>query len=167
MSDKTSDQSAVNTIEEALEALKNGQIIVVVDDEDRENEGDFIIAAEKVTPQAVNFIAKFGRGLICLAATGERLRELDVHPMVARNTASLGTRFTVSIDAASGVTTGISAADRARTVAVFIDPATLPEDLARPGHIFPLEAHARSWTTTGRWPACPGSGKSRPSSISS
>jgi 3,4-dihydroxy 2-butanone 4-phosphate synthase/GTP cyclohydrolase II len=140
MSDKTSDQSAVNTIEEALEALKNGQIIVVVDDEDRENEGDFIIAAEKVTPQAVNFIAKFGRGLICLAATGERLRELDVHPMVARNTASLGTRFTVSIDAASGVTTGISAADRARTVAVFIDPATLPEDLARPGHIFPLEA---------------------------
>ncbi len=135
-----SDQSAVNTIEEALEALKSGQIIVVVDDEDRENEGDFIIAAEKVTPQAVNFIAKFGRGLICLAATGERLLELDIHPMVARNTAALGTRFTVSIDAASGITTGISAADRARTVAVFIDSATRPEDLARPGHIFPLEA---------------------------
>ena len=140
MSDNKSDQGAVNTIEEALEALKNGEIIVVVDDEDRENEGDFIIAAEKVTPQAVNFIAKFGRGLICLAATGERLLELDIHPMVARNTASLGTRFTVSIDAATGVTTGISAADRSRTVGVFIDSATRPEDLARPGHIFPLEA---------------------------
>ncbi len=140
MSDNKPDQGAVNTIEEALEALRNGEIIVVVDDEDRENEGDFIIAAEKVTPQAVNFIAKFGRGLICLAATGERLKELDIHPMVARNTASLGTRFTVSIDAATGVTTGISAADRSRTVGVFIDSATRPEDLARPGHIFPLEA---------------------------
>jgi len=135
-----SDQGAVNTIEEALEALKSGQIIVVVDDEDRENEGDFIIAAEKVTPQAVNFIAKFGRGLICLATTGERLRELDIQPMVTRNTAALGTRFTVSIDAARGITTGISAADRARTVEVFIDPVTRAEDLARPGHIFPLEA---------------------------
>ncbi len=140
MSDKTSGQGAVNSIEEALESLKNGQIIVVVDDEDRENEGDFIIAAEKVTAQAVNFIAKFGRGLICLAATGERLRELDIQPMVARNTAALGTRFTVSIDAASGITTGISAADRARTVAVFIDSVSRPGDLARPGHIFPLEA---------------------------
>ncbi|MCK9994762.1 MAG: bifunctional 3,4-dihydroxy-2-butanone-4-phosphate synthase/GTP cyclohydrolase II [Candidatus Krumholzibacteria bacterium] len=140
MSEHASDNGAVNTIEEALDALKSGEIIVVVDDEDRENEGDFIIAAEKVTPQAVNFIAKFGRGLICLAATGERLRELDIHPMVARNTASLGTRFTVSIDAAYGVTTGISAADRSRTVGVFIDPATRSEDLARPGHIFPLEA---------------------------
>jgi 3,4-dihydroxy 2-butanone 4-phosphate synthase/GTP cyclohydrolase II len=140
MSDKKPGQTSVNTIEEALEALKNGEIIVVVDDEDRENEGDFIIAAEKVTPQAVNFIAKFGRGLICLAATGERLQELDIHPMVARNTASLGTRFTVSIDAANGITTGISAADRSRTVGVFIDEATRPDDLARPGHIFPLEA---------------------------
>ena len=140
MSEHTSDNGGVNTIEEALEALKKGEIIVVVDDEDRENEGDFIIAAEMVTPQAVNFIAKFGRGLICLATTGERLQELDIHPMVARNTASLGTRFTVSIDAAKGVTTGISAADRSRTVGVFIDPATRPEDLARPGHIFPLEA---------------------------
>jgi 3,4-dihydroxy 2-butanone 4-phosphate synthase/GTP cyclohydrolase II len=140
MSEHTSDNGGVNTIEQALEALNNGEIIVVVDDEDRENEGDFIIAAEKVTPQAVNFIAKFGRGLICLAATGERLQELDIHPMVARNTASLGTRFTVSIDAAKGVTTGISAADRSRTVGVFIDPATRPDDLARPGHIFPLEA---------------------------
>jgi len=140
MSEHASDNGAVNTIEQAMEALRNGEIIVVVDDEDRENEGDFIIAAEKVTPQAVNFIAKFGRGLICLAATGERLQELDIHPMVARNTASLGTRFTVSIDAAKGITTGISAADRSCTVGVFIDAATRPEDLARPGHIFPLEA---------------------------
>jgi 3,4-dihydroxy 2-butanone 4-phosphate synthase/GTP cyclohydrolase II len=130
----------IDSIDSALEALRRGEIIVVVDDEERENEGDFIVAAEKVTPQIVNFIARHGRGLICLAATGERLAELDVHPMVSHNTASLGTRFTVSIDAAHGVSTGISAADRARTVQVFIDPATRPADLARPGHIFPLEA---------------------------
>ncbi|RKZ11350.1 bifunctional 3,4-dihydroxy-2-butanone-4-phosphate synthase/GTP cyclohydrolase II [bacterium] len=135
-----SDTPGMNTIGEALAALQNGEIIVVVDDEDRENEGDFIVAAEKVTRQNVNFIAKYGRGLICLAATGERLRELEIQPMVARNTASLGTNFTVSIDAATGVTTGISAADRARTVQVFIDPSSGPGDLARPGHIFPLEA---------------------------
>ena len=134
------DTPRMHTIEEALTALRNGEIIIVVDDEDRENEGDFIVAAEKVTRQNVNFIAKHGRGLICLSATGERLRELDIQPMVARNTASLGTNFTVSIDAATGVTTGISAADRARTVQVFIDPAAKPGDLARPGHIFPLEA---------------------------
>ncbi len=132
----------IDSIEDALEALRQGEIIVVVDDEDRENEGDFIIAAEKVTPQAVNFIARQGRGLICLSATSERLQELDIQPMVARNTASLGTKFTVSIDAIDGVTTGISAADRAKTVAVFIDPEAKPQDLARPGHIFPLEAQA-------------------------
>ncbi|MBU8870458.1 MAG: bifunctional 3,4-dihydroxy-2-butanone-4-phosphate synthase/GTP cyclohydrolase II [Gemmatimonadales bacterium] len=136
------EKNRINTIEEALADLRAGKIIVVVDDEDRENEGDFIIAAEKVTPQAVNFIAKHGRGLICLSATGERLQELDIQAMVARNTASLGTRFTVSIDAVTGVTTGISAADRARTVQVFIDPESRPGDLARPGHIFPLEAQA-------------------------
>lgn len=132
--------AGIDSIDVALEALRRGEIIIVVDDEERENEGDFIVAAEKVTPQVVNFIARHGRGLVCLAATGERLAELDVHPMVTRNTASLGTRFTVSIDAAHGITTGISAADRARTVQVFIDPATRPADLARPGHIFPLEA---------------------------
>ncbi|MBK8166519.1 MAG: bifunctional 3,4-dihydroxy-2-butanone-4-phosphate synthase/GTP cyclohydrolase II [bacterium] len=132
--------AGIDSIDVALEALRRGEIIIVVDDEERENEGDFIVAAEKVTPQVVNFIARHGRGLVCLAATGERLAELDVHPMVTRNTASLGTRFTVSIDAAHGITTGISAADRARTVQVFIDPATHPTDLARPGHIFPLEA---------------------------
>ncbi|MBU2500757.1 bifunctional 3,4-dihydroxy-2-butanone-4-phosphate synthase/GTP cyclohydrolase II [bacterium] len=130
----------VDTIPDALEALRRGEIIIVVDDEDRENEGDFIVAAEKVTPQAVNFIAKHGRGLVCLSARGERLRELDIQPMVARNTAALGTNFTVSIDAAAGITTGISAGDRARTVRVFIDPESRSRDLARPGHIFPLEA---------------------------
>ena len=102
MNSNAPDPQPTHTIPEALEALRNGEIIVVVDDEDRENEGDFIIAADKVTPQAVNFIAKYGRGLICLAATGERLRELDIEPMVARNTASMGTAFTVSIDAAEG-----------------------------------------------------------------
>jgi 3,4-dihydroxy 2-butanone 4-phosphate synthase / GTP cyclohydrolase II len=137
-----SDSFKADPIEEALEALRQGEIIVVMDDEDRENEGDFIIAAEKTTPQAVNFIAKYGRGLICLAATNERLEELEIQPMVARNTASLGTNFTVSIDAATGVTTGISAADRSRTVEVFVDPDSRPSDLARPGHIFPLGAQA-------------------------
>jgi len=135
-------RAEVDTIDAALAALKNGEIIVVADDEDRENEGDFIVAAEKVTRETVNFIAKYGRGLICLAATSERLQELDIQAMVQRNTASLGTKFTVSIDAATGVTTGISAADRARTVEVFIDPKAKPSDLARPGHIFPLEAQA-------------------------
>ena len=134
------DTPVKHTIEEALDALRAGEIIIVVDDEDRENEGDFIVAAEKVTRENVNFIAKHGRGLICLSATGERLRELDIQPMVARNTASLGTNFTVSIDAATGITTGISATDRARTVQVFIDPQSRTGDLARPGHIFPLEA---------------------------
>ena len=135
-----SERADINTIDEALEALKNGEIIIVVDDEDRENEGDFVMAAEKVTPEAINFIATHGRGLICLPAPQERLEELDIQPMVARNTAPLGTSFTVSVDAADGITTGISAPDRARTVQVFIDPATRPADLARPGHIFPLEA---------------------------
>ncbi len=140
MTDSLNDNGHLDTIEAALAALQRGEMIIVVDDEDRENEGDFIMAAEKVTPEAVNFITKYGRGLICLAATGERLDQLDIQPMVARNTASLGTNFTVSIDAIQGVTTGISASDRARTVEVFIDPASKPHDLARPGHIFPLEA---------------------------
>ncbi len=140
MIDSKQPADRLDSIDDALEALRRGEMIIVVDDEDRENEGDFIMAAEKVTPEAVNFITKHGRGLICLAARGERLRELDLQPMVARNTAALGTNFTVSIDAASGITTGISARDRARTVQVFIDPDSRPDDLARPGHIFPLEA---------------------------
>ena len=130
----------LDSIDNALAALRAGAIIVVVDDEDRENEGDFVMAAEKVTPDAVNFLSKHGRGLICLPATRERLQQLELHPMVARNTASLGTSFTVSVDAAHGVTTGISAPDRARTISVFVDPRSVPGDLARPGHIFPLEA---------------------------
>ena len=134
--------STLDSIEDALAALQRGEMIIVVDDEDRENEGDFIMAAEKVTPEAVNFITKHGRGLLCLAATGDRLSQLDIDPMVTRNTASLGTAFTVSIDAVQGVSTGISAKDRARTIEVFIDPETRPHDLARPGHIFPLEAQS-------------------------
>jgi 3,4-dihydroxy 2-butanone 4-phosphate synthase / GTP cyclohydrolase II len=130
----------LDSIDDALAALRAGAIIVVVDDEARENEGDFVMAAEKVTPEAINFLSKHGRGLICLPATRERLQQLDLHPMVARNTASLGTSFTVSVDAAHGVTTGISAHDRARTVTVFVDPQSVPADLARPGHLFPLEA---------------------------
>ena len=135
-----SDAIRLDTIDEALAALKSGELVIVVDDEDRENEGDFIMAAEKVTPAAVNFLAKHGRGLICLAATRTRMQQLDLQPMVERNTAALHTRFTVSVDAATGITTGISAHDRARTVQVFIDARSRPEDLARPGHIFPLEA---------------------------
>jgi 3,4-dihydroxy 2-butanone 4-phosphate synthase / GTP cyclohydrolase II len=130
----------LNPIPEALASLRRGDAIIVVDDEDRENEGDFVIAAEKVTPEAINFLSKHGRGLVCLAATRERLRALELHPMVAENTAALGTSFTVSVDAVVGTTSGISAQDRAQTVQVLIDPATKPRDLARPGHVFPLEA---------------------------
>ena len=130
----------LDSIDDALCALRAGEIVVVVDDEERENEGDFVMAAEKVTPDAINFLSRHGRGLICVPATPERLRQLDLEPMVARNTASLGTSFTVSVDAAHGVTTGISAHDRARTVALFADADARPADFARPGHIFPLEA---------------------------
>jgi 3,4-dihydroxy 2-butanone 4-phosphate synthase/GTP cyclohydrolase II len=134
------DGIVLDPIDVALAALRGGGIVIVVDDEARENEGDLVIAAEKVTPDAVNFLARHGRGLICLAATGERMRALDLHPMVANNGAPTGTAFTVSVDAAKGITTGISAHDRARTVAVFVDPDASPADLVRPGHLFPLEA---------------------------
>ena len=130
----------LDTIDEAVAAIRAGEIVVVVDDKDRENEGDFIMAAECVTPEAVNFISKIGRGLICVAVTGERARELDLPPMVARNEARMTTHFTVSVDAAEGVTTGISAQDRARTVALLGDSGSGSRDLVRPGHIFPLEA---------------------------
>ncbi len=128
------------SIPAALEELKNGRMIILVDDEDRENEGDLVIAAEKVTPAAINFMAKHARGLICLALTPERIAELDIPPMAARNTSRFETAFHVSIEAKTGVTTGISAADRARTVQVAIDPESKPSDLAQPGHIFPLRA---------------------------
>jgi len=126
--------------EEAIEEIRQGKMLIVVDDEDRENEGDFIMAAEKVTPDAINFMAKHGRGLICLATTQKRLEELGLPMMVEKNTALLGTPFAVSVDARHGTTTGISAYDRARTIKVLIDPETKPTDLAKPGHVFPLAA---------------------------
>jgi 3,4-dihydroxy 2-butanone 4-phosphate synthase / GTP cyclohydrolase II len=127
-------------VPDALEEIRAGRMIVVVDDEDRENEGDLTLAAEKVTPEAINFMAKFGRGLVCLAMTEERLEHLRIGPMTAENTSQYGTAFCEAIDARTGVTTGISAHDRARTIQVAIDPATKPTDLARPGHMFPLRA---------------------------
>src|SRR5271166_1197490 len=127
-------------VETALDEIRAGRMIVVIDDEDRENEGDLTMAAEKITPEAINFMAKHGRGLICLAMTEERLDYLRLPPMSAENTSNFGTAFTESIDARDGVTTGISAYDRAHTIKVAIDPATRPNDLARPGHTFPLRA---------------------------
>lgn len=131
---------ALATTEEAIAAIKAGDMVVLVDDEDRENEGDLVLAAECVTPEAVNFMAKEGRGLICLSLTEERLRALDIPMMVGENTSARSTAFTVSIEAQTGVTTGISAADRARTIQVAVDDDAGPKDLTRPGHIFPLRA---------------------------
>jgi 3,4-dihydroxy 2-butanone 4-phosphate synthase/GTP cyclohydrolase II len=128
------------SIEEAIEQFRQGRMVIIVDDEDRENEGDLAIAAEKVTPASINFMAKHGRGLICLTMTEERCNKLELPLMVQDNTSSFGTAFTVSIEARGKITTGISAADRAATVLTAIDPATRPEDLLRPGHIFPLRA---------------------------
>ena len=133
-------QPPFTDVTSALEEIRAGRMIVVVDDEDRENEGDLTLAAEKVTPEAINFMAKFGRGLICLAMTEERLEHLRIGPMTAENTSSYGTAFCEAIDAREGVSTGISAFDRARTIQVAIDPAARPSDLARPGHVFPLRA---------------------------
>ena len=131
----------LNTIEEAIEAIRQGQIIIVVDDEGRENEGDFLAAAEKVTPEMINFMATHGRGLICAPLTESRCKELGLHAMVNNNTDPMETAFTVSVDLRGhGVTTGISAADRAQTVLSLVDPNTKPYDLAIPGHIFPLIA---------------------------
>ncbi|KPJ51230.1 3,4-dihydroxy-2-butanone 4-phosphate synthase [candidate division TA06 bacterium DG_26] len=129
-----------DTIEEALADISLGKMIICVDDEDRENEGDLLCAAEKVTPEIVNFMAKRARGLICLALTKGRLDELNIPSMVSENTSKMGTPFTISIDAVHGTTTGISAYDRAHTIKTVLDPSTCPDDLARPGHIFPLSA---------------------------
>ncbi len=129
-----------NTIDEAIEELQKGRMIILVDDEDRENEGDLCMAAEKVTPEAINFMAKYGRGLICLSLTPERVEELKLPMMTDENSSPYGTAFTISIEAKRGVTTGISAHDRAKTILTAIDPKTRPEDLARPGHVFPLRA---------------------------
>ena len=127
-----------DSVEEAIQEIKKGRMVVVVDDEDRENEGDLLMAAEKVTPDAINFMAKHGRGLICLPIVGEKLDELNIHPMVADNTDKKETAFTVSIDARDGTTTGISAHDRALTIKKVLDPKAKPKDFTRPGHIFPL-----------------------------
>jgi 3,4-dihydroxy 2-butanone 4-phosphate synthase/GTP cyclohydrolase II len=129
-----------NSVEEALADFREGKMVIVVDDEDRENEGDLTAAAEKVTPEIINFMATHGRGLICLPLPGERLDELKIPLMVSDNTAAFGTAFTISIEAKQRVTTGISAHDRAETVRAVIDPSTKPEDIARPGHMFPLRA---------------------------
>ena len=128
------------SIPEILEELRAGRMVILVDDEDRENEGDLVIAAETITPEAINFMATHGRGLICLALTPERIEALDLPPMATKNTSRFETAFHVSIEAATGITTGISAQDRARTVQVAVNPDSAPSDLVRPGHIFPLRA---------------------------
>ena len=130
----------LNTIPEAIEAIKDGKTIIVVDDEDRENEGDFLTAARNASPETINFMIRKGRGLVCAPITKKRADELNLEPMVSHNTTSHETNFTVSVDLLKGCTTGISASDRSKTVLALIDPATRPEDLGRPGHIFPLIA---------------------------
>lgn len=129
-----------SSIEKAIEDYRKGNFLIVVDDEQRENEGDFIIAGEKISPESINFLAKYGRGLICVAITEERARELDLNMMVSNGKALHGTLYTVSVDAATNTTTGISAQDRATTIKALVDPSTKPDDLARPGHVFPLVA---------------------------
>ena len=129
-----------NAIEEAVEDIRKGKMVILVDDEDRENEGDLTMAAEAVTPEAINFMAMHGRGLICLSLTPERVDQLQLPMMTSENTSSFGTAFTISIEAKKGVTTGISAADRATTIKAAINPKSGPDDLARPGHVFPLRA---------------------------
>ncbi len=129
-----------NSIDEAIEAIRAGEVIIIVDDEDRENEGDFVCAAEKTTPEIVNFMVRYGRGMVCVPLTEQRMEDLQLGMMVDGNTALHGTNFTVTVDYVHGTTTGISAADRAATIRALADPATRPTDLARPGHIFPLKA---------------------------
>lgn len=131
---------SIERVERAIEAIARGEMVILVDDEDRENEGDLVMAADLVTPEAINFMATHARGLICVTLTGERLDQLQIPMMVTKNSSPFSTAFTVSIEAREGVTTGISAADRARTIKVSVDPETKPDDLVMPGHIFPLRA---------------------------
>lgn len=138
MEKRFSSGESVRKVKQALEELRSGKILIVTDDEDRENEGDFIMAADKVTPEAINFMTKYGRGIVCLAITEKHAQDLELEHMVNQNTALHGTAFTVTIDAHQGTTTGVSAADRAYTIKKAIHPNTRPRDLARPGHIFPL-----------------------------
>ncbi len=133
-------QMPLAAIEEAVDDIRNGRMIIIVDDEDRENEGDLVCAAEKVTPEIINFMAVHGRGLICMPLTEDRCDELQLSPQTTENTSSMGTAFTISIEAREGVTTGISAADRAKTILTAVNPESKASDLARPGHIFPLRA---------------------------
>ena len=137
----------ISTIEEALDDIRAGKMVILVDDEDRENEGDLTMAAEKITPEAINFMAKYGRGLICLSLTPERVEQLQLPMMVRNNTSSFKTAFTVSIEARKGVTTGISAADRATTILTAINDQAQPEDLVSPGPYLPI---------AGSWRGCPG-----------
>ena len=140
MSGKCGSQMPFTAIEDAAQDIRDGKMIIIVDDEDRENEGDLVCAAEKVTPAIINFMAVHGRGLICLPLTEDRCDELQLFPQTTENTSSMGTAFTTSIEARTGVTTGISAADRAKTILTAVDPTSRPSDLARPGHVFPLRA---------------------------
>jgi 3,4-dihydroxy 2-butanone 4-phosphate synthase/GTP cyclohydrolase II len=140
MSEQTATETQFATIEEAIDEIRRGRMVVVCDDENRENEGDLTLAAQFATPEAINFMAKEGRGLICLALSPERCDELELNLMAAKNEAPLQTAFTVSVEARHGVTTGISAADRAHTIQVAIDPGSVPGDLVQPGHVFPLKA---------------------------
>src|SRR3989442_8925108 len=160
--------SGFASIEEAIEEIRQGRMLLVTDDEDRENEGDLLMAADKATPEAVNFMAKYGRGLICVPMTGERLDELKISMMVSDNTAPLGTAFTVTVDARRGVTTGTSAYDRAVTIRTLVDPHSRAEDLTRPGHILPLRAmpggvlrragHTEAAVALARLAGCPPAG---------
>src|SRR6266571_3828128 len=133
-------KKTVDPLESVIADLQKGKMVIVVDDADRENEGDLILAAECVTPEAINFMAKHGRGLICVPTTSERLKQLGVEQMVTQNRETFKTDFQVSVDAAKGITTGISAADRAQTIKVMAKPTAVPEDLVQPGHVFPLRA---------------------------
>jgi 3,4-dihydroxy 2-butanone 4-phosphate synthase/GTP cyclohydrolase II len=183
---------SVSTIKEAIVDIKSGKMVILVDDEDRENEGDLCMAAQFVTPEAINFMARYGRGLICLTMTEENAEQLRLMPMVRDNRSSFGTAFTVSIEAKQGVTTGISAADRATTIIAAVADGAKPDDLVSPGHVFPIRAKkggvlVRTGQTEGsvdlarlaglkpagviceimmeRWPGCPTSSSSRRNTI--
>ena len=137
---KRAPKSPFDSIESVITDIRRGKMVIVVDDEDRENEGDLIMAGEHATAKAINFMAKHGRGLICVPTSGDRLRQLGVERMVPSNQETFKTDFQVSVDAATGITTGISAKDRARTIQVMADPTAMPESLVQPGHVFPLRA---------------------------
>lgn len=162
MSQQADKDSILDPIEDAIYDLMRGKVVIVVDDEDRENEGDFVALAERATPEVINFMITEGRGLVCVPITAERAEELDLHPMVSQNTDNHGTAFTVSIDHAD-TTTGISAGERSQTIKAMLDPKAKPADFRRPGHMFPLIAKkAESCGVPGTrrllwiWPACAG-----------